>query len=191
MFMMQYTHRLPADYDMDRIRNRAAHLGPRWDETHGLAFKAFLAQERGANGSTANTYSSLYLWLDDEAVTDFITGDRFQAVIDGFGRPHIETWVPLDIHLGHTETARSVYREDVVIEPGVDLAALKRGEIARNNALARDANTLAAVTAIDLSGWRLSRFLISAAAARTPETGSTYEILHLAKPGLPLLLAAA
>ena len=189
MFMKQYIHRLPADYDMNRIRTRAAALGPQWDKTEGLGFKAFIAQQRGANGARNNAYSSLYLWLDDEAVTDFITSDRFRAVIDGFGRPHIETWIPLDIHLGNAETARSVYREDLDVD--TDLAELKHREIARNNILARHANTLAAITAIDLSTWRLSRFLLSAEKARTPETGSAYEVLHLAKPGLPTLLAAA
>ncbi|KXF76482.1 hypothetical protein ATN84_15695 [Paramesorhizobium deserti] len=189
MFMKQYTHRLPADYDMNRIRTRATALGPQWDGTPGLGFKAFIAQERGANGAKNNAYSSLYLWLDDEAVTDFITGDRFRAVIDGFGRPRIETWIPLDIHLGQAETARSVYRED--LDVGTDLSELKHRETARNNILARHAGTLAAVTALDLSTWRLSRFLLSAEKAQTPEIGSAYEVLHLAKPGLPMLLAAA
>ncbi|RCS23622.1 DUF4865 family protein [Phyllobacterium salinisoli] len=189
MFMKQYIHRLPADYDMNRIRERAAILGPRWDGTQGLGFKAFITQQRQAHGAPGNSYSSLYLWLDDEAVADFITSDRFQAVIDGFGRPQIETWIPLDIHLGRAETARSVYREDLDI--GRDLAGLKPRETARNNILARHADTLAAITALDLSTWRLSRFLLSAEKARTPETGSAYEVLHLAKPGLPMLLAAA
>ncbi|PRD44066.1 DUF4865 domain-containing protein [Phyllobacterium phragmitis] len=191
MFMKQYIHRLPADYDMNRIRERAASLGPRWDGTQGLGFKAFIAQQRGANGAAGNTYSSLYLWLDDDAATDFITSDRFQAVIDGFGRPRIETWIPLDIHLGRVETARSIYREDIDIGTGTDFTELKRNEIARNNTLARHAGTLAAVTALDLSTWRLSRFLLSAETVRTPETGSAYEVLHLSKPGLPMLLAAA
>lgn len=191
MFMKQYIHRLPADYDMGRIENRAAERGPLWDETPGLGFKAFIAQRQGRNGAAGNTYSSLYLWLDDEAATDFITSDRFQVVIDGFGRPHIETWLPLDIHLGNAETARSVYREDIAIEAGTDLAALKKAEVERNGGLARNADTFAAVTALDLSTWRLTRFRLSAEAASKPQAGSAYDILHLSKPGIPSLLAAA
>ena len=45
MFAKQYSHRLPADYDMDVIRRRAAQLGPLWDDTQGLLFKAFIAHE--------------------------------------------------------------------------------------------------------------------------------------------------
>lgn len=44
MFAKQYSHRLPADYDMNLIRRRAAQLGPSWDHTEGLLFKAFIAQ---------------------------------------------------------------------------------------------------------------------------------------------------
>lgn len=91
MFMMQYTHRLPADYEMGRIRERAGRLGREWDDTRGLGFKAFLAQERGIYGAIGNSYSSLYLWLEDEAAVDFIADERFKAVTGSFGRPSIET----------------------------------------------------------------------------------------------------
>lgn len=191
MLMMQYIHRLPADYETDRIAKRAASLGPDWDDTPGLGFKAFIAQRRGVNGAVNSAYSSFYLWLDDEAAGDFITGERFQKVIDGFGRPAIETWLPLDIHLGSATTARSVYREDVLIDAATDFSALKRSEAERNTAAVKQPDTYAAVTAIDLANWRLSRFRLSAEAARTPERGSVFDILHLAKPGIPALIAAA
>lgn len=187
MLMMQYIHRLPADYEMDKVAKRAASLGPDWDNTPGLGFKAFVAQRRGENGAINNAYSSLYLWLDDEAASDFITGERFQKVIDGFGRPAIETWLPLDVHLGSATKARSVYREDVLIDLATDFSALKRSENERNTAIVKQSDTYAAVTAIDLANWRLSRFRLSAEAASTPQQGSAFDILHLAKPGIPAL----
>ncbi|MFE0017122.1 DUF4865 family protein [Mesorhizobium sp. NPDC059054] len=185
MLMMQYIHRLPADYEMDKLARRAASLGPDWDDTLGLGFKTFIAQRRGENGAINNAYSSLYLWLEDEAASDFITGERFQKVIDGFGRPAIETWLPLDIHLGSATGARAVYREDVLIDPVTDFSALKRSESERNTSIVSQAGTYAAVTAIDLANWRLSRFRLSAEAASTPERGSAYDILYLANPGIP------
>ena len=36
MFAMQYSHRLPTDYDMEIIRRRVAERGPQWDDTEGL-----------------------------------------------------------------------------------------------------------------------------------------------------------
>lgn len=41
MFAMQYSHRLPAEHDLDAIRQRAAAKGPQWDAWPGLACKAF------------------------------------------------------------------------------------------------------------------------------------------------------
>jgi len=51
MFAKQYSHRLPANYDMGLIRRRASELGPLWDDTQGLVFKAFIAEERGVFGA--------------------------------------------------------------------------------------------------------------------------------------------
>ncbi|MBN9232566.1 MULTISPECIES: DUF4865 family protein [Phyllobacteriaceae] len=191
MLMKQYIHRLPADYDMGRIVERATKLGPDWDDTPGLGFKAFIAQRRGENGALNNAYSSLYLWLDDEAAVDFITGERFRKVIDGFGRPAIETWLPLDIHIGSSGIARSVYREDILLDADTDFSALRRREGERNTAAVKQPGSFAAITAIDLASWRLSRFLLSAEAARQPERGAAYDVLHFAKPGMPALVAAA
>lgn len=191
MMLMQYTHRLPADYEMDRIASRAGSLGPDWDLTPGLGFKAFLAQHRNLNGAVGNTYSSLYLWLEDEAATDFLTDDRFRKVVAGFGRPAMETWLPLDVHLGKAETARSVHREDVAVDPDADLAVLRHREDERSRAAIRDGEVFARVAALDLAHWRLTRFTLSARATVRPERGIAYDVLHLARPGIPGLFAAA
>ena len=105
MFAKQYSHRLPADYDMGVIRRRAAQLGPLWDHAEGLLFKAFIAQEHGGN-----VYSSVYLWADPLQAADFLLGERFQKVLDSFGRPHIESWLPLDVQRGPAQNALSLYR---------------------------------------------------------------------------------
>ena len=81
MFMMQYTHRLPADYEMRRIRERAAARGPEWDFYPGLFFKAFLVRERGKCGADANAYSSLYLWRDARAPVLFILATQILAFV--------------------------------------------------------------------------------------------------------------
>ena len=42
MFITQYTHRLPAGYDLGLMRKRAAGRGPYWDRYPGLIVKGFL-----------------------------------------------------------------------------------------------------------------------------------------------------
>ena len=56
MFIAHYGHRLPADYDLSIIRNRATQRGAVWDEMPELYFKAFLLRERGEFGATASTF---------------------------------------------------------------------------------------------------------------------------------------
>ena len=50
MLAMQYTFTLPADYDMDIIRQRVTTKGPAVDGFPGLGFKAFLYTRRGDHG---------------------------------------------------------------------------------------------------------------------------------------------
>lgn len=176
---------------MGRIRDRAGRLGKAWDDAKGLGFKAFLAQERGSHGAIGNSYASLYLWLEDEAAVDFVADDRFKAVTGAFGRPSIETWLPFDLHLGRAPGASALHREDVPIDAAADITAVRHAESARNMALARRAGTFAAISAIDLSSWRLSRFLLSAETGDRSGSGSVHDVLHLAKPGMPALPVAA
>jgi len=184
MLAKQYSHRLPTDYDMGIIRQRATDRGPLWDETEGLAFKAFVAQIRGQNGATGNLYASVYLWLDEGAATDFIMGERFQSVIDGFGRPSIETWLPLNLCVGRAKQARTLYREEISIEKGTDHRALRAAEGERNQSIARQEDSVAVMTAIDVAAWRLIRLTLSSAAPDLHHAGVAYEVLHLSRPGL-------
>ncbi len=129
MFAKHYSHRLPAHYDMGLIRRRASEFGPRWDDTPGLLFKAFIARERGVFGALANQYASVYLWSEPAAAGAFLMDERFQTVIDSFGRPEIEAWLALDVQWGDAAEARALYREHVQVEPEADRAALLAAQI--------------------------------------------------------------
>jgi len=182
MFLMQYTHRLPADYDMGRIRERAAKRGPDWDAFPGLIFKGFLIRERGKHGAASNAYSSLYLWNDAEAAAKMITGERFQAVIDAFGRPNVESFLVLAASFGPARSARFVQRSDEFAAADLDLAALKESELRNAQRRVQDEAAFAAITALDVTGWRLARFVLSAAQPSfTHEPAVSYEMGYLAQ----------
>ena len=76
MFIAHYGHRLPADYDLSIIRNRAAQRGALWDDMPELYFKGFLLRERGQYGAISSEYSSLYLWQRDQYFRDALVGGR-------------------------------------------------------------------------------------------------------------------
>jgi len=189
MFAMQYSHRLPADYDMQAIRQRAARRGPLWDDTQGLVFKAFVSQERAQHGAAGHLYASVYLWHDPSAAARFLMGERFQGVIDSFGRPRVETWLPLDARAGagRERQALSLRREERAIDATADRAALLAAETEANRQSAAQADTVAVWTTLDLANWRSVRFTLSARAVEAVDGATVYEVLHLAKPGLAQL----
>ncbi|MGY2047904.1 DUF4865 family protein [Methylobacterium sp. JK268] len=181
MLVMQYGHRLPADYAMDRIRERAARRGPLWDAAPGLVFKAFALREHGRDGATDNAYASFYLWREAAAATAMLTDDRFAAVEAGFGRPEVALLAPIAWGAGPAEAIRSLRQEVWAVPPGTDLAALRRREAASvADALAGGA--AACLSALDPGSWLLTRLTL----AREPDTdapGRAFTVLHLASPG--------
>jgi hypothetical protein len=182
MFAMQYSHRLPADYDLGIIRQRVAQRGPLWDDTQGLIFKLFALQQRNQHGAAGNVYASIYLWSDSDAAVRFLTDDRFKAVIDSFGRPQIETWLPMDARNGSASRALTVYRDERQIDASADHAALCAEETERNRGIAARADTVAVWAALDLATWRVIRFTISSEQPDAARGGVVYEVLHAAQP---------
>ncbi len=145
MLAKQYTIKLPADYDMEIIRDRVRAGGPRFDHTDGLAFKAFLITE----GHT-NSYAPFYVWNDTRGANDFLYGPGFKGLETSFGRPRIEHWIGLGLVTGDATSARSATREDIVIHDTDDLAGVRRREQAWLDAL--DPRALAVATvALELS----------------------------------------
>ncbi|AMP00058.1 hypothetical protein CAter282_2199 [Collimonas arenae] len=187
MFAIQYSHRLPANYNMQQIRDRATTLGPKWDAIEGMIFKAFIAQERGVNGAAGNLYGAVYLWQDADATARFLMGERFQGVIDSFGRPQVENWLPLDARIGPAQKALSLYREESPIDAAADRTALLVAEQERNRRIAAQPDSVAVWTVLDVNAWRLIRFRMSSQAPDVAKGAAVYEILYLAKPGLSRL----
>ncbi|HEY7845365.1 MAG TPA: DUF4865 family protein [Bradyrhizobium sp.] len=182
MIIAHYAHRLPADYDVDIIRNRARSRGHLFDAVPELTFKGFLLRERGRFGAIANEYSSLYLWRKDEGFRDFLANGRFKSVTDSFGRPHIETRFVLDAHKGSGEAARFLHKQEQDIAPDTDLTSAFAAEIARNRDAAQQAGVVAAAVGVDSQNWKFTRILLSEQEPGGRELGTAYQVLYLAKP---------
>jgi hypothetical protein len=181
----QYTIKLPADYDMEIIRERVRAGGPRFDTVKGLAFKAFLITER-SRGAAANRYSPFYIWHETAAANAFLFGDGFAGLEASFGRPRIEHWIGLDIAFGSDGPARSATREDVVIRDREALADVRLRELEWLHSRADDPRGLhVAAVALDPQRWTMVRFAAwnTPAGAQTSRgPGTAYEVLHLSLP---------
>jgi len=182
MIFAHYAHRLPADYDIDIIRNRARARGHLFDTIPELYFKGFLLRERGRFGAIQNEYSSLYLWRRDEGLRDFLVGGRYKSVTDSFGRAQIETRFALDAQRGRAHEPRFAYKQTLDIPHDSDLTTAFCGEIERNRAIAREPGTIAAAVGIDVQNWRFTRILLSEREPSGVGGEEAYQILYLARP---------
>ena len=187
MITAHYAHRLPADYDVSVIRERARQRGPLWDGVPELCFKAFLLRERGRFGAAASNYSSLYLWRQDGAFRDFLVSGRYKVVTDSFGRAEIQTAFALDARRGKAQHARFVCKEEVPIPIDADLAMALGTEIERNRAVAERPGSVAAIVGVDPNSWRLIRIVLTDHEPDRDLVGVTYEALYLARPLLDAL----
>ena len=182
MIIAHYAHRLPADYDIGIIRNRAKSRGHLFDAIPELYFKAFLLRERGRFGANQNEYSSLYLWRKDDGFRDFLVDGRTKSVTDSFGRPQIETRVVLDAHKGSSEQPRFLYKQEQDIPIDTDLTSAFADEIARNRESAKQAGVVASAVGVDVQNWKFTRVVLSEKEPAGRDQGTAYQVLYLAKP---------
>jgi hypothetical protein len=190
MIIARYAHRLPSNYDTSLIRDRAKVLGPQWDATPQLYFKAFLLREQGKFGAAASSYASLYLWRQDAALRDFLTSGPMQIVAEAFGRPAVHTRIALDARKGAGHAAAFAQVEELDISPDEDLNHLFEVEIEHNREGAERAGIVAVAVGVDPQSWKLTRVAISEGAL-AGETGTAFEVLHLSRPLLETLPGVA
>jgi Domain of unknown function (DUF4865) len=182
MIIAHYAHRLPADYDIRIIRDRAKARGHLFDAIPELYFKGFLLRERGRFGAIQNEYSSLYLWRKDEGFRDFLVDGRTKSVTDSFGRPQIETRFVLDALKGGAKEARFLYKQEQGIPVDADLTSAFAAEIARNRTAAKEAGVVAAAVGVDAQHWKFTRVLVSENEPSGREQATAYQVLYLARP---------
>lgn len=98
MQAMQYKILLPADYDMQIIKNRVNQSGYKMDGFEDLLFKAYLISEQG-NDNLTNSYCPLYFWSHTNGMTKFIFDGYFDNIIDSFGWQNINIGITTKIEL--------------------------------------------------------------------------------------------
>ena len=187
MIGMQYTFLLPDDHDMRTIRNRVAERGHLFDKLEGLFEKAFLISEKGVAGALKNSYAPFYLWNHDEAISNFLVGDKFKAVSEAFGRPTVKTWLPLYVSTGPAKLTKAPFatRETIDISPESDLEQMRRIEYKVHRQWAEHATNHSGFIGLDAQAWQIVRFALwTESPENLPEGAERFEVVHLSAPGL-------
>ncbi|WP_455926499.1 DUF4865 family protein [Pseudomonas putida] len=198
MIAMQYSFSFPQGHDMSAIVRRVAEKGHLFDEWPHLVFKAFLMASEDDDEVTAsdNVYAPFYLWADAQALVAFLASAAFAGVSEAFGRPTVNTWLPvIEQRKATLARARFVTREIVAVDSYTPLATLWIQEQQLAADLLNDPGVEAVVTGIDPAQWALVRLVFRTKPnSSSPDSGvQQYRLLHLSQPksvgaGLPASL---
>ncbi len=183
--LMQYPIGLPADYDMNVIRERVRTRGSALDDRAGLNLKAYCVRERDVDGSSVNAYAPVYLWDDVGAAARFLwEGVGFEGIVRDFGRPTVRTWVPAALATGPAagaEVTHAVLRTEQ-LDGRVDLVTAAREMAERAAARAADLRVHRAVAGIDPTSWSSVEFHTLAGPPDRAD-GDVMTVLHVSEPG--------
>jgi hypothetical protein len=200
MYAMQYEISVPADYDMNILRERVAKASPLLDDRPGLGFKAYLIREI-AEGSPVNQYAPFYLWNDTTAMSRFLfagepagAGVGFERIIRSFGRAAVRHWTGVaryagpatahDLATSASRRTRPIPVFDDTLSAWIEETAVEAEHLAKRD----DAHTVA--LAIDPTRWELVEFALWADAVPADVAATAteqYRVLHISKPGLASL----
>ncbi|MEU5090537.1 DUF4865 family protein [Streptomyces sp. NPDC021356] len=190
MQAMQYELTLPADYDMDVIRDRVARLGHLLDDWDGLGVKAYLMRERGTHGSPVNQYAPFYLWNTVEGMNSFLFGGPFQGLVGDFGRPAARQWTGLAYEEGTAADADAAFavRQRRPVPEGVPLTEFAAQTAEETRRLAGRDGAVLVAAAVDTARWELVHFSLCshrdpAATGARDAGGEVFQVLHLSQPG--------
>ncbi|WP_217182954.1 DUF4865 family protein [Streptomyces sp. AC495_CC817] len=181
MYAMQYQVGLPADYDMEIIRERVRTKGSLLDGFAGLEFKAYLIQEK-AQGAPRNAYAPFYVWRDIDGMRSFCWGEPgYSSIVRDFGRQPIQDWTVHTLVGGPADysQARSLSMRSVPLPLGaapVDcLDAITEQFLAGVSE-----STVALVSAVDVTTWNVVLVELSSDPADQNDADSAnYEVLHV------------
>jgi hypothetical protein len=198
MYAIQYGVTLPADYEMQIMRDIVARNGHLLDDRAGLGFKAYLMRERGVSDSPVNFYGSFYLWNDLGAMAQFLVGGgAFERIIRGLGRLAVDRWIGISCVAGPAREVvpKAASRNLMPLSEDLDRASDGLGLARRieeecelmNSMRARE-GIHTAVLAFDPHSWQLMRFIAwQNSVPQDEEAQQRYQVLRVSTPELSAL----
>jgi hypothetical protein len=182
-----YPIALAPDFDMARIDDRVRSRGHVFDRLDGLLMKAFLVQSI-ANGAARNCYAPFYVWRDDSAITNFLTGPLFGGVIESFGRPSVIERRVLEFAVADRSVRPTLATfETAAVERATPPSTVAEVEGRRHRAALREPGLVAACTLLDTGAWGITRVRLWADAASVRDVGpeaERFDVLLAVGPAL-------
>ena len=172
MQAMQYTIKLPSDYDMDIIRQRVQNTGHLMDGFDDLFFKVYLISEK-SEGQLFNSYCPLYIWKNTNGMTKFIFDGYFDHILNSFGWQNIEIGITSSVEISdHFDSSKYATLEVIDIEVSESLKSFTIYEQMQTNESGK-------VVIFNPDKWKNCIFIFY---TNKPYTQlPTFEILHISQ----------
>ncbi|MEH6547097.1 MAG: DUF4865 family protein [Sneathiella sp.] len=94
MLAMQYSVRLPREFDIDQVYEHVSTRSPLFDGFPGLKHKFYLYDPE------EHIYAPFYIWENTQSAQDFLLHNLFNGVIEAFGRPRVRSWQIIEFDKG-------------------------------------------------------------------------------------------
>ena len=165
MRSLHYPITLPDAFDMRTIERRVRDRASAFDGLEGLALKAFLATSI-AQGADKNLYAPFYVWDNEAAMAEFLSGPLFHAVIQSFGRPRVFDRSVLQFNVASRDFApRLATIEEMALDAEQPVIDAYWAESAAQRRTLSQPGLFAAASVLDSSNWTVSRIALWRSAA--------------------------
>lgn len=172
MLAMQYSVKLPAEYDLNKVNERVAQRAPKFKGRAGLLHKFYLYERE------EHLYAPLYIWESTQAAQNFLMDSLFGDVVQDFGRPRVRSWQILEFNYGPSkiEPVKMISEVDKVCSDKALLDIRSHEEVHHNEMLQQE-GLFAHLVLLDPDRWEISRCSLWSVPEKHVLSGSdcTYE----------------
>ncbi len=152
MLAMQYSVRLPKEYDAAKVYERVSRRSPMFAGCPGLSHKFYLYDR------DEHIYAPLYIWENSQAAQNFLMNSLFGDVVQDFGRPRVRSWQILDFGYGPArEAPEYMVAETDKVGDCDSLKYLKDIETENHLKSLEEDQLFAHMTLLDADRWEITR----------------------------------
>ncbi len=161
MLAMQYNINLPADYDMNIIKDRVHKNGFKTDGFNNLELKAYLIAEKEKYDNIQNEYAPFYVWNGVEGMNQFLLGGPFNNILDSFGWTSVNTWQIIHAKVEKSGGTQYATITKTKIQACLNFLEWNEEQQQIYEEQLNHSDTMTSIVAYNPSTWEVCNFLIS------------------------------
>lgn len=153
MLAMQYSVRLPREFDIDQVYKHVSTRSPLFDGFPGLKHKFYLYDPE------EHIYAPFYIWENTQSAQEFLLHNLFNGVIEAFGRPRVRSWQIIEFDMGISqEQPTFLYTSFDKAGCQKPLTEIMKDEKKAHQAMLSREGLYANMVLLDPDRWEIGRF---------------------------------